>query len=151
MLAPAMATLQPTSATLPTAPPEARRGIGRAPAWRFTQEQRETLVLAVIVAGGLAGIGLWWINNPGRDLHTFADRLTAAGRITGLVGTYLVLVQVVLMARLPWLDRWVGTDRMAAWHRCNGQYTIGLLVAHALLITRPHLPRRPAQLRPARR
>jgi hypothetical protein len=47
-----------------------------------------------------------------------------------LVGTYLVLVQVVLMARLPWLDRWIGTDRMAAWHRANGQYTIGMLVAH---------------------
>jgi predicted ferric reductase len=130
-----MATLQPTSATLPPAPPEARRGTRRAPIRRTTQEQREALVLAVIVAGGLAVLGLWWINNPGRDLHTFADRLTAAGRITGLVGTYLVLVQVVLMARLPWLDRWIGTDRMAAWHRSNGQYTIGMLVAHTLLIT----------------
>jgi predicted ferric reductase len=92
-------------------------------------------VLAVIAVGGLAVIGLWWANNPGRSLHTFADRLTAAGRISGLVGTYLVLVQVVLMARLPWLDRWIGTDRMAAWHRSNGQYTIGMLVAHTGLIT----------------
>jgi predicted ferric reductase len=92
-------------------------------------------VLAVIAAGGLAVIGLWWANNPGRGLHTFADRLTAAGRISGLLGTYLVLVQIVLMARLPWLDRWIGTDRMAAWHRSNGQYTIGMLVAHTVLIT----------------
>ena len=72
---------------------------------------------------------------PGQHLHTLADHLTAAGRITGLVGTYLVLVQVVLMARLPWLDRRIGTDRMAAWHRSNGQYTIGMLVAHTVLIS----------------
>ena len=74
--------------------------------------------------------------------------MTAAGRITGLLGTYLILVQVVLMARLPWLDRWVGTDRMAGWHRSNGQYTIALLVAHTIFIiwgyaaARPPLPHR---------
>ena len=102
---------------------------------RWTQDQREALVLLVLAVGGAAVIGMWWANNPGRSLHSFADRLTAAGRITGLAGTYLVLVQVVLMARLPWLDRWIGTDRMAAWHRTNGQYTIGLLVAHTGLIT----------------
>ncbi|MBV8162418.1 MAG: ferric reductase-like transmembrane domain-containing protein, partial [Acidimicrobiia bacterium] len=102
--------------------------------WRTSQDQREALVLAVIVAGGLAVLGIWWGDTPGRGLHTIADRLTAAGRITGLVGTYLVLVQVVLMARLPWLDRWVGTDRMAAWHRTNGQYTIAMLAAHTVLI-----------------
>jgi predicted ferric reductase len=104
-------------------------------AWRSTQGEREALVLAVIAAGVIAVIGLWWADTPARSLHTFADRLTAAGRISGLVGTYLVLVQVVLMARLPWLDRWIGTDRMATWHRSNGQYTIAMLVAHTVLIT----------------
>ena len=108
--------------------------LGDPAPWRSTQRERETLVLAVIAAGGLAVLGLWWANNPGRDLHTFADRLTGAGRISGLLGTYLVLVQVVLMARLPWLDRWIGTDRLASWHRSNGQYTIGMLVAHTVLI-----------------
>jgi predicted ferric reductase len=92
-------------------------------------------VLALLAAGAIAVIWLWFANNPGRDLHTFADRLTASGRITGLFGTYLVLVQVFLMARLPWLDRWIGTDRLAGWHRSNGEYTIGMLVAHAVLIT----------------
>jgi predicted ferric reductase len=91
-------------------------------------------VLAVLAVGAVLVIAMWWVNNPGRG-HTFADRLTAAGRITGLLGGYLVLVQVILMARLPALDRWIGTDRLAGWHRSNGQYTIGMLVAHAVLIT----------------
>jgi predicted ferric reductase len=117
----------------PATPPD-RGTHGRARAWRSTQAQREARVLSVIVTGGLATIGLWLVNNPG-DLHTFADRMTAAGRISGLLGTYLVLVQIVLIARMPWLDRWIGTDRMTAWHRSNGQYTIGMLVAHTCLIT----------------
>ncbi|MHB8466670.1 MAG: ferredoxin reductase family protein [Acidimicrobiales bacterium] len=98
-----------------------------------SQDQRETVAVAVIVAGALAVVGVWWGDTPGRSLHTFADRLTAGGRITGLLGTYLVLVQVMLMARLPWLDRFIGTDRLSAWHRVNGGYTIGMLVAHAAL------------------
>jgi predicted ferric reductase len=102
--------------------------------WRSTQAQREALVLAVIAAGALAVVGMWSANTPAGSLHTFADRLTAAGRITALLGTYLILVQVVLMARLPWLDRLVGTDRLSGWHRSNGQYTIALLAAHTLLI-----------------
>jgi predicted ferric reductase len=92
------------------------------------------VALVVIAAGAVGVIGLWWANTPGGSLHTFADRLTAAGRITGLLGTYLILVQVVLMARLPWLDRSVGTDRMAGWHRSNCQYTIVLLVAYTFLV-----------------
>jgi len=102
--------------------------------WRSTQEQREAFVVAAIAAGGVAVIAMWWANTPGASLHTFADRLTGAGRITGLFGTYLILVQVVLMARVPWLDRSIGTDRLAAWHRSNGQYTICLIVAHTFLI-----------------
>jgi predicted ferric reductase len=101
---------------------------------RSTQDLREAAVLTVIVVGALAVIGMWWSDTPAGSLHRLSDRLTAAGRITGLVGTYLILVQVVLMSRLPFLDRWIGTDRMAAWHRSNGQYTIELLVAHTFLI-----------------
>jgi predicted ferric reductase len=117
--------VRPGGQTVGSAPPE----------WRSTQGQREALVLAAIAAFAIAVVSLWWADTRGRSLHTFGDRLTAAGRISGLVGTYLVLVQVVLMARLPWLDRWIGTDRLAAWHRSNGQYTIGMLVAHTVLIT----------------
>jgi predicted ferric reductase len=101
---------------------------------RLTQPEREYAVLVVIALTALAVVAMWWADTPAGSLHTFADRLTAAGRITGLVGTYLILVQVVLMARLPWLDRWVGSDRLSAWHRANGQYTIALIVAHTLFI-----------------
>jgi predicted ferric reductase len=120
----------------PTAPPPAtsRRDDQPGAPRKTTQEQRQAVVLAVIALGALAVTALWWSDTPAGSLHTVADRLTAAGRITGLVGTYLILVQVVLMARLPWLDRLIGTDRLSRWHRSNGQYTICLIVAHTFLI-----------------
>jgi predicted ferric reductase len=102
-------------------------------AWTAGQEQREAIVLAVVLVGAAAVSGIWWADTTARALRTSGDRLTAAGRITGLVGTYLVLVQVVLMSRLPWLDRFLGSDRLSVWHRRNGGYTVTLLVAHAVL------------------
>jgi hypothetical protein len=36
-----------------------------------------------------------------------------AGRVTGLLGAYLLLVQVALMARIPWLERRIGPDWLA--------------------------------------
>jgi predicted ferric reductase len=43
------------------------------------------------------------------------------------------VVEVLLMSRVPWLDRMIGMDRLALWHRRNGEYAICLLVAHAVL------------------
>lgn len=61
--------------------------------------------------------------------------VTAAGRLTGLVGTYLMLVELLLVARLPWLEAAAGRERMVRWHRWLGAWPIVLLLAHAVLIT----------------
>jgi predicted ferric reductase len=123
-----MATVQPAQRSVSRRPPPAD-----PPGWVWGQDQREGVAFAVVVLGAIAVAALWWIDTPAGSLHTLGDRLTAAGRLTGLVGTYLVLIQVVLMARLPWLDRFIGSDRLSIWHRQNGMYTINLLVAHAAL------------------
>ena len=94
---------------------------------------RPGAVLAVIAAGAAAVIALWWHGTP--SLHGFGDWLTNAGRITGLEAGYGVVVLVALMARIPPLERGVGADRLARWHSMGGRYVIGLVLAHALLIT----------------
>ncbi len=100
---------------------------------RLSQSTRESLVAAVVALGGLAVVYMWWHDTSVASVQGPGAWLTAAGRVTGLVGTYLVVVQVLLMARAPWLDRLIGTDRLALWHRRNGEYSITLLLAHALL------------------
>jgi predicted ferric reductase len=91
-----------------------------------------SLVLAIIVAGAVAAVLLWWHNTAA--IHGLGDWLTNAGRITGLLAGYAVVVLVALMARLPPLERGVGADRLARWHAHGGRYTVSLVVAHGLLI-----------------
>src|ERR1700744_3917928 len=94
---------------------------------------RPEAVLAVIGAGAAAVLALWWHGTP--TLHGYGDWLTNAGRITGLEAGYGVIVLIALMARIPPLERGVGADRLARWHSMGGRYVVGLVVAHALLIT----------------
>lgn len=61
--------------------------------------------------------------------------LIAAGRLAGLTGTYLILIMVVLVARLPWLERSVGQDQLIRWHRRVSPWAISLIIAHVALIT----------------
>ena len=60
--------------------------------------------------------------------------LTAAGRLAGCTGTYLILVMVVLVARLPWLERSAGQDQLVRWHRQIAPWAIVLITAHVVLI-----------------
>ena len=53
------------------------------------------------------------------------------GRFTGLIGAYLLLVMVVLVARLPALERLIGHPRLTKWHRRLSPWPLLLLTVHA--------------------
>jgi len=75
-------------------------------------------------AGGGDGLGYHW--------HNFDEVLLGLGRITALLAGYLALVEVVLLARLPFLERLVGFDRLTVWHRWNGHAVLDLVLAHVV-------------------
>jgi predicted ferric reductase len=92
--------------------------------------------LAFFAAGNAAVVVWLWIGSGGPDdVHDTSSALTAAGRVAGLLGAYLVLVELLLLARLPLLERIAGFERLTAWHRMNGRVVISLLAGHAVLIT----------------
>jgi predicted ferric reductase len=89
-------------------------------------------VLWGIALGAVAVLALWWQDTT--SPHGLGAWLTGAGRILGLLAGYGVVVLVALMARLPPLERGVGTDRLARWHAMGGRYVVSIVVAHGLLI-----------------
>jgi predicted ferric reductase len=92
----------------------------------------QAILLAVIAAGAMATIALWWQDTT--VIHGFGDWLTNAGRVTGLLSGYGVVVLLALMARIPSLERGIGADQLARWHAHGGRYIVSLIVAHGLLI-----------------
>jgi predicted ferric reductase len=98
---------------------------------------------AAVRLGGLAAlwaslllVGYWWATGGGvQDLGSWADGLTSTGRLTGLLSADLLLVQVLLMSRLPVLEHAYGQDRLARIHRLVGFTSFDLMLAHLVLIT----------------
>ncbi|MBO1754868.1 ferric reductase-like transmembrane domain-containing protein [Allobranchiibius sp. CTAmp26] len=91
-----------------------------------------------------SGAALWltllfvcalWVHDGGvSDLAAWGTGMTSLGRIFGLLGSALLLAQVFLMARVPWVERAWGQDHLARIHRVVGFTSFNLIVAHIVLI-----------------
>ena len=79
---------------------------------------------------------LWLAGGGAQGLTSSTSELfTSLGRVTGLVAADLLLVQVFLMARVPWVERSYGQDVLALRHRLVGFWSFNLMLAHIALIT----------------
>ncbi|MFJ9726552.1 ferric reductase-like transmembrane domain-containing protein [Streptomyces sp. NPDC101209] len=86
--------------------------------------------LYAVLAANAAAVA-WFFAQAG-----FASNaLIVIGRLTGLYGALIMAFQLVLVARLPWLDRRIGMDRLTSWHRWTGFALLGTLLAHAVFIS----------------
>lgn len=124
-----MSISSPTRVARPNGRPVRRRP-GPAPAPRVT----DALTIIAGIGLGLAVALAFWGQSLGA-LHAPGGWYTLAGRLAALVGTYLMLVMVVLMSRIPWLERSVGQDRLVRWHRRIGGWPIVLITLHIVLVT----------------
>ncbi|GGX18519.1 oxidoreductase [Streptomyces malachitofuscus] len=59
--------------------------------------------------------------------------LTVA-KFFGLHAALLMLFQLLLVARIPWLDRRIGMDRLTVWHRWVGFTLLWTVLTHATLV-----------------
>ena len=97
---------------------------------RAAHPWRAPLLVALFLSNLAVVLLLWWIGSGSGAGPEAADRLNAVGRVTGLTGTYLVLVQLVLRTHVPWLVGAFGKDALRSAHRWNAYLLLALLVAH---------------------
>ena len=88
----------------------------------------------LVAANAVAVVGLWWRQGGVREVHDVAGLLTSLGRVTGLLGALLALVELLLLARIPVVDAF-GLERVGTWHRVNGTLCLALIGAHTVLTT----------------
>ncbi len=94
------------------------------------QRRRALVVRAVLAAGLVVVLIMWWTNAGSGFAATPASLATTIGELSGMLGGYLVCAQVLLIARIPWFEASVGMDKLVLWHRTLGTAVILLIVTH---------------------
>ena len=84
------------------------------------------------------GIGLtaaiYFETTTQTDWNSVYNIIISVSRISALLGSYLALVGLVLVARMPWIEKSVGHDRLVIWHRKLGPYSMYLVTFHVLFV-----------------
>ena len=80
------------------------------------------IAAALAAANLVVVVALWW---DGVAVDGAAELLATLGRLTGLLGAYVALLALLL----------IGLGRLARRHALLGRLCLGLLLAHAALIT----------------
>ena len=83
----------------------------------------------------LVVVALWVFGGGVQGLAGVGTGLTSLGRLTGLVASDLLLIQVLLMARIPLVERTYGQDELARRHRLVGFWSFNLMVVHIVAIS----------------
>jgi predicted ferric reductase len=93
--------------------------------------------IAIVLSSAGLGITLGFALHDATysDMHSSSGIIVSIGRFSGLIGTYLVLISLIVIARVPWIEKSVGFDRLVQLHRKIGPISFLLIVAHVFFIT----------------
>lgn len=93
--------------------------------------------IALLTAGLGLGIttALTFTAESASQLSAPGGLATFAGSLTGMAGTYLALIMVLLVSRIPAIERVAGQDGLVRLHRTLAPWPISLLAAHAVFLT----------------
>lgn len=118
--------------------PSLQAPVWRAPALQPRKDHSRAWNLwavTVVWLSCLAVVALWVVGGGIQDLVSLSgDTLASLSRLTGLVSANLLLLQVLLMARVPLFERGFGRSEMTKAHRLVGIWSFTLLCSHIVLI-----------------
>jgi predicted ferric reductase len=87
-----------------------------------------TILLALVWLGAVLAI-LQVMLSAGLPIE---DGAALLAHLSGITAGYGAAIMLILMSRSPWLERGVGTHRLARWHGIGGLLVIILAVLHTL-------------------
>ena len=68
------------------------------------------------------------------DIADAYSIVATLSRIAALTGTYFAIIGIFFVARIPAIEKGVGHDRLVAWHRKLGPWSLYLITLHFLLV-----------------
>ncbi|CAN2171305.1 COG4097 Predicted ferric reductase [Candidatus Nanopelagicaceae bacterium] len=69
------------------------------------------------------------------DIDSLYAIIASLSRLAALTGAYFSIIGIFFVARIPAVERGVGHDRLVAWHRKLGPWSLYLILIHVLFIT----------------
>lgn len=106
---------------------------------RYAQQgvRRERRRDALTVAAGVfvsAAVALFLADHGSTYFTTLAGTIKGIGVIAGLVAMASMMLMLVLVARVPFVDRTLGQDRATAAHAAIGRTMVAAIFAHGAFI-----------------
>jgi predicted ferric reductase len=87
------------------------------------------IVLLVVILINLVIVEAMWVTAP-----VAKNTLVAIGQWLGLHAALIMIFQLVMVARLPWLDRRLGMDKLTSLHRWTGLTLFWVVLLHPTFV-----------------
>lgn len=111
-------------------PPNTRVRLG---AKKFLQLKRsQDLVETFAWATVIFVVAMFFLDGGLSKFGNLNDILRSTSRLTALIGTDLLLIHTLLVARVPWLDKLYGHDKVTIAHKKLGKPILYVITAHFL-------------------
>jgi predicted ferric reductase len=99
--------------------------------------QKRANMRAAFYVGVLVTLGVimvaWWSMNGGH-LNNYADRLVVIGRLFGLLAAWSVIIQIILMSRIPFIERNFDLQDNIQLHKYNGYTMLATISGHVIFL-----------------
>jgi len=92
---------------------------------------RDALTMAFWMSG-VGAVSLMFAS--GAPIKTVGDSLTTIGRATGIVAATMMMIQLLVIARIPLVERRLGHDRAALLHGRLGRIGFFMIAAHIMTL-----------------
>lgn len=97
---------------------------------------KKALTSAIFWANIFVILYFWWQGSSEFILsQSPAQVLVALGRIAGLLAEYFILVELILISRIPFIEREYGFDVLNKYHRWFGYFLGAFILSHPILLT----------------